>query len=137
MGVPGRRTRKALGSPHCDCGPGLLIRPAVRDELLAAVDVVGGDGEGCVGHDVQCQGGDIRRADHPADRQRLPQLFPACFELVSDEEADSGVSTKPATMRLTRAGAGSSARLAVSAGSAAVSAPRPSGRRTVGRRFHR
>ena len=43
-------------------------------------------------------------------------------------DADSGVSTKPAAIRLTRTGASSSARFAVSAGSAAVAAetsPRP------------
>ena len=39
-------------------------------------------------------------------------------------DADSGVSTKPGAIRLTRIGASSSARLAVSAGSAAVIAPR-------------
>src|SRR4051812_26669955 len=37
-------------------------------------------------------------------------------------DADKGVSTKPAAMRLTRTGASSTARLAASAGSAAVSA---------------
>src|SRR5215468_12641933 len=37
-------------------------------------------------------------------------------------EADSGVSTKPAAMRLTRIGATSTARLAIKAGSAAVPA---------------
>lgn len=40
---------------------------SVCDELLAAVDVVRGTSEGAVGHDMQCESGDIRRSDHPAN----------------------------------------------------------------------
>ena len=75
------------------------------------------------------QRGDIARGDDAANRIRVAQLLTALFEIVAEQLADSGVSTKPAAMRLTRTGAVSIARLAMSAGNAAVSAdvmPRPS-----------
>jgi len=40
----------------------------LRDELLSAVDVVGGSGEGGVGHDVNGECGDIARLNDPTDR---------------------------------------------------------------------
>jgi hypothetical protein len=46
-------------------------------QLLTAVDVVGGAGEGRVRHDVHRQRGDVLGADHPADRQRRAQLVTA------------------------------------------------------------
>src|SRR3954452_25294149 len=56
-----------------------LIRRALpgrsaRQQLLAAVDVVGGAGERRVGHDVHGERGDVGRAHHAADRQRGPEL---------------------------------------------------------------
>ncbi len=54
-----------------------------------------------------------RRPRLPFARERDPS---------PGSEADSGVPTKPGAMRLTRTGAGSRARLAVSAGIAAVTA---------------
>ena len=43
---------------------------SVPYELLAAVDVVGRTGERRVGHEVDGQGGDVRRSDDAPDRQR-------------------------------------------------------------------
>ncbi len=100
----------------------------MRNELLAAVDVVGRAGERRVGHDVDGERGDVGGTDDAADRERRPQLVPALLEPVAEQRADSGVSTNPAAIRLTRTGASSSARAAVNGGSAAVAAetmPRP------------
>ena len=100
------------------------------DELLAAVDVVGRAGERRVGHDVHGERGDVGRSDDAPDRKRVAKLLRVARSSASpSSDADRGVSTKPAAMRLTRTGAISSARLAVRAGSAAVIAeliPRPS-----------
>ena len=62
--------------------------------------------------------GDVVGSDDAADGQRGAELLAARVELVAEQLADSGVSTKPAAMRLTRTGASSSARFATSAGSA-------------------
>jgi hypothetical protein len=48
-------------------------------------------------------------------------VLAALLEGVAEQRRHSGVSTKPAAMTLTRTGASSSARLAASAGSPAVS----------------
>ena len=62
--------------------------------------------------------GDVGRSDHAPDRERRAQLLAPGFESLAEKyEADSGVSTKPAAMRLTRTGASSSARAAVNGGS--------------------
>ena len=94
--------------------------PASIDELLTPVDVVGRAGERGVRHQVDGQRRHVLRPDHAPDRQRRAQLVAAGVEPVAEQLADSGVSTKPAAIRLTRTGAISSARLAVSAGRAAV-----------------
>src|SRR5512133_4399834 len=49
--------------------------PRSRDELLAAVDVVGRAGEGGVGHEVNGQRGDVRRSDDAPDGERGAQLL--------------------------------------------------------------
>ena len=67
--------------------------------------------------------GDVGRSDDAPDRERRAQLVAPGFESVAEKyDADSGVSTKPAAMRLTRTGASSSARAAVNGGSTAVAA---------------
>ena len=105
--------------------------------MLAAVDVVGGPVERGVGHDVHRERGDVGGADDTTDGQRGPQLVPAILEIGrARSDADNGVSTKPAAMRLTRTGANSSARAAVNGDIAAVAAdempsPRPTRRAPV------
>ncbi len=89
---------------------------------MAAVDVVGRAGDGRVDHEVNGERGDVRRSHHPPDRQLRSQLGAARLETVAEQPADRGVSTKPGAIKLTRIGARSSARLAVSAGIAAVTA---------------
>jgi hypothetical protein len=52
--------------------PVLRRRSAVRlEELLAAIDVVGGAGERRVRHDVDGKRGDVLGSYDPADRQRV------------------------------------------------------------------
>ncbi len=48
------------------------MRPRRSDELLATVYVVGRAGQRGVGHEVDGQRGDVRRADDAADRERFP-----------------------------------------------------------------
>jgi hypothetical protein len=48
-------------------------------ELLAAVDVVCCPGEGGVGHDVNCERGDVGWPDDAADRERRAQLLTPRF----------------------------------------------------------
>src|SRR5579863_2220395 len=52
-------------------------------ELLAAVDVVGCAGYDCVGHEVDCQGGDVRWAYHAPDRKRRAELLAPARALAS------------------------------------------------------
>ncbi len=56
-----------------------------RDELLAAVDVVGRAGERRVGHDVHGERGDVGRSDDASDRQRRAELLAALVELVAEQ----------------------------------------------------
>ena len=84
------------------------------DELLAAVDVEGRAGDRGVRHEVDGQCGDVGRADDAADR-RGPELLAALADPSPCSKAGSGVSAKPAAIRLTRTGATSSARVLVSA----------------------
>ena len=74
------------------------------DQLLAAVDVVGRAGERGVGHDVDGERGDVGRADDAPDRQRRAELLASGVQVVAEERADRGVSTKPAAIRFTRTG---------------------------------
>src|SRR5262249_50262882 len=68
-----------------------VMQPAsCRDELLSAVDVVGGSGERRVDHDVDGERSDIGRADDPADRERRPKLVAALLELVSEQRCRQG-----------------------------------------------
>src|SRR5215469_10266040 len=53
-------------------------QPALQsDELLSAVDVVGGPGDRRVGHEVNSERSDIDRGNDAADRQCGPQLLAA------------------------------------------------------------
>ena len=95
----------------------VLVLSGRRDELLAAVDVVGRAG------DARCSssGGRRGRRCQPVRRRGRSGASRAARSRRSSSsspssDADSGVSTKPAAIRLTRTGASSSARLAVSAG---------------------
>jgi hypothetical protein len=54
------------------------------DELLPAVNVVRRAGEGCVGHDVDGERGDVGGRDNAADWERCPELAAALLELVSE-----------------------------------------------------
>ena len=85
-------------------------------ELLPAVDVVGRAGEGGVGHDVNGERGDVGRSDDAPDGSVARSWSRRSSSSSPSSDADNGVSTKPAAMRLTRTGASSSARLAVSGG---------------------
>jgi hypothetical protein len=62
-----------------------VIASRSGDELLAAVDVEGGAGDGRVGHEVDREGGHVGRPDHAADRERGAELGPACFEVVAEQ----------------------------------------------------
>src|SRR3954462_2581370 len=59
--------------------------PRSRDELLAAVDVVGRAGEGRVGHEGNGERRDVGRSDHPADGERRAQLLAPGLESVGGE----------------------------------------------------
>jgi hypothetical protein len=67
--------------------PDEIVPSASRsgDELLAAVDVVGGAGQGRVDHDVDCEGSHVGRPDHAADRERGAELSPAHLEVVAEQ----------------------------------------------------
>jgi hypothetical protein len=91
--------------------------------LLSAVDVVGGAGNGGVGHEVHGERGDVGWADDALDRERAAEVLAAGVELIAEEDGGQRVSTNPAAIRLTRIGASSRARFLVSAGIAAVRAP--------------
>ena len=101
---------------------GALPVASVRDELLAAVDVVGRAGERGVRHEVDGERGDVGRSDDASDRQRRAELLARASSSSPRSVADRGVSTNPAAIRFTRIGAISSARFLISAGIAAVSA---------------
>jgi len=90
--------------------------------MLAAADVIRPAGEGRVGHDVDGQRGDVGGLDHAADRERGAELIAAVFEGTAERRRRRGESMKPAAIWLTRSGANSSARLAISADIAAVTA---------------
>jgi len=55
------------------------------DELLTTVDVVGCAREGCVGHDVYGERGDIRGSDHAPDGQCGAKLIAAVFEFSAEK----------------------------------------------------
>jgi len=75
---------------------------------------------------VDGERGNVGGADDAADRERRAQLFPALLGWSPSSEADNGVSTKPAGMRLTRTGAISSARAATNVSfSSTMSDPLP------------
>ena len=52
-----------------------------RDELLAAVDGVGGSGQGGVGHDVDGERSDVSGFDDTSDWERRAQLVTPLFEI--------------------------------------------------------
>src|SRR3954470_25004885 len=58
---------------------------SLLDELLAAVDVERGAGDGGVGHQVHGQGGDVGGPHDPPDRQGAAELLAARVELVAEE----------------------------------------------------
>ena len=55
------------------------------DQLLAAVDVVRCSGDCCVRHEVDGERGDIGRADHAPDRQRLAKLLATRVQLIAEQ----------------------------------------------------
>ena len=62
-----------------------LLRSSPRfrsgwEERLAAVDVVGRARDGCVGHDVDGQRGDVRGSDDTPNRQGRAELVRSSFE---------------------------------------------------------
>ena len=61
------------------------IRRSSFEELLAAVDVEGRAGDRGVRHEVDGQGGDVGRADDPADRQRGTELRSAFVDPVAEQ----------------------------------------------------
>src|SRR5262249_20161104 len=80
-------------------------------------------GERRVGHQLNGKGGDVGWSNHPPNGERRPQFVPPGLESPSEKyDADSGVSTKPAAIRLTRTGASWSARAATNGGSTATAA---------------
>jgi hypothetical protein len=58
-----------------------------RDDLLAAVDVVRGAGQGGVGHQVHGDGGDVPRPDDAPDRERGAELLASRVELVAEQRS--------------------------------------------------
>jgi hypothetical protein len=60
------------------------VRPA-SDELLSAVDVVGGAGQCRVDHQVDGERGDVFGPDDPSDRQCRDQLGAAVLELIAKQ----------------------------------------------------
>jgi hypothetical protein len=67
--------------------PDEIVRSASRsgDELLPAVAVVGGAGQGRGDHNVDCEGSHVGRPDYAADRERSAELSPARFEVVAEQ----------------------------------------------------
>ena len=77
---------EAVEHPRQVLGHGGSIHAVLPShELLAAVDVVCRTREGSVGHDVNCQRGDIGRSDHPTDGERAPQLLAPSLESLRGE----------------------------------------------------
>lgn len=64
--------------------PRLLLRCS-RDELLAAVDVVGRAGQCGVGHDVDGESSHVGWSDDSPDWERPAQLIVAGFETVAQQ----------------------------------------------------
>ena len=56
-----------------------------RDELLAAVDVVGGPGERRVAHDVDGERGDVIWPDDSSDGECRAQLVTPLFEVTAEQ----------------------------------------------------
>jgi hypothetical protein len=56
-----------------------------RDELLTAVDVVRRARKRCVAHDVNGQGGDVRRSDDAPYGQRRAELGASFFKVISED----------------------------------------------------
>jgi hypothetical protein len=81
-GVDYRAGRRLLVAPSW---PPFSVVGSSGDELLAAVDVVGGAGERGVGHDVDGERGDVGGADDAADRKCCPQLVAPLLELVAEQ----------------------------------------------------
>src|SRR5215472_4265099 len=80
------RQRRSFWLTSSDICPSLLqSHPSPLDELLAAVDVVGGAGNRRVRHEVNGQCGDVLRADDASDRQRRAELLAARVQLVAEE----------------------------------------------------
>ncbi len=55
------------------------------DELLTAVDVEGGAGDGGVRHEMDGEGGDVGRGDDAAYRQVGPELHASRLESISED----------------------------------------------------
>jgi hypothetical protein len=55
------------------------------DELLAAIDVVSGAGQGSIGHDVYGQRGYVRRLDNSANGKFGTKLVPTIFEFIAEQ----------------------------------------------------
>ena len=65
----GRRVANAPSGPRRRANRQVRVasgRSSRVDELLAAVDIVGCSGDGCVRHEMDGEGGDVGRADHAA-----------------------------------------------------------------------
>ena len=72
-----RRAKKYLGPPS--------QYHSSRDELLAAVDVIGRAGDCCVTHDVDGECSDVRRPDDAPDGQRRAELITPLVEVVAKD----------------------------------------------------
>jgi hypothetical protein len=66
--------------PQAPFGP----NSSCLDELLTAVDVEGGAGDGGVRHEMDGEGGDVGRGDDAAYRQVGPELHESRLESVSE-----------------------------------------------------
>ena len=85
FGQSGERGR-TLGRGHDGLGSVVESTPEAgsEDELLTAVDVVRRAREGGVGHEVNGERGDVRRADDAPDREPRAQLVAALVKIVAE-----------------------------------------------------
>src|SRR5919199_3728530 len=101
MGFVGRFGRSAaLG---CRVPPGNCMMSSARDELLAAVDVVGGAGERGVDHDVHGECGNVPGTDDAPDGQRVAELLAALFKVVAQRPYPRSRVAGPYRVRFQRA----------------------------------